>query len=92
MGYGQVSSWRVECSRKVFCARLQTLNEIGLGFLDETLWLRPVLRKQVERAARLIEKGVVCWSHVFRGLLLNRKYLALGTGLELPPSRRLVRH
>jgi len=27
----------------------------------ENLWLRPDLREQVGSAARLIEKGVVCW-------------------------------
>jgi hypothetical protein len=55
--------------------------------LGETLWLRPVLRKQVERAARLIEKGVVCWSHVFRGLLLTMPIRMFGEGREVPIRR-----
>ena len=49
-----------------------------LCFLAETLWLRPGLREQVGSAARLIEKGVVCWSHVFRGLLLAKPIRMFG--------------
>jgi hypothetical protein len=40
--------------------------------LGKTLWLRPDLREQVGSAARLIEKGAVCWLHLNRGLLLAR--------------------
>jgi hypothetical protein len=40
--------------------------------LGETLWLRRSLRKQAGSAARLIEKGAVCWLHLNRGLLLAR--------------------
>ena len=36
--------------------------------LPETLWLRPGLREQAGSAARRVEKGVVCWLHVNRGL------------------------
>jgi hypothetical protein len=32
------------------------------------------LREQVGSAARLIEKGVVCWLHTNRGLLQTKAY------------------
>ena len=56
-------------------------------WLAETLWLRPDLREQVGSAALLIEKGVVCWSHVFRGLLLARPIRMFGVGHEVPAGR-----
>jgi hypothetical protein len=55
--------------------------------LGETLWLRPDLREQVGSAVRLIEKGVVCWLHVFRGLLLARPIRMFGVGHEVPAGR-----
>lgn len=51
---------------------------MGLYFLSETLWLRPDLREQVGSAARLMEKGVVCWLHLNRGLLLERPIRMFG--------------
>jgi hypothetical protein len=59
----------------------------AFNFLAETLWLRPDLREQVGSAARLIEKGVVCWSHVFRGLLLARPIRMFGEGRAVPAGR-----
>jgi hypothetical protein len=59
----------------------------GTYFLGETLWLRPDLREQVGSAARLIEKGVVCWLHVFRGLLLARPIRMFGEGRAVPAGR-----
>ena len=50
----------------------------GVQELGETLWLRPDLREQVGSAARLIEKGVVCWSHGNRGLLLTKPIRMFG--------------
>jgi hypothetical protein len=50
----------------------------------ETLWLRPDLLCQVGSAARLIEKGVMCWLHVFRGLLLARPIRMFGEGRAVP--------
>ncbi len=50
----------------------------GLGFLAETLWLRRGLRERVESKPRLIEKGVVCWSHWNRGLLLAKPIRMFG--------------
>ena len=52
--------------------------------LAETLWLRSNLRKQVGSAARLIEKGVVCWLHRNRGLLLEKPIRMFGEGHEVP--------
>jgi hypothetical protein len=49
-----------------------------LLWLGETLWLRPSLREQAGGAARLIEKGVVCWSHLNRGLLLTKPIRMFG--------------
>ena len=49
-----------------------------LHWLAETLWLRSDLREQVGSAARLIEKGVVCWLHVLRVLLLARPIRMFG--------------
>jgi hypothetical protein len=56
--------------------------------LAETLWLRPELREQVGSAARLIEKGVVCWLHVFRGLLLAKPIRMFGEGRAVPFDER----
>ncbi len=50
----------------------------------ETLWLRSNLRKHVGSAARLIEKGVVCWLHRNRGLLLEKPIRMFGEGHEVP--------
>ena len=50
----------------------------GLCFLAETLWLRPDLREKVGSAARLIGKGVVCWPHGNRGLLLAKPIRMFG--------------
>jgi len=44
----------------------------------ETLWLRRGLRERIESAPRVIEKGVVCWSHVSRGLLLAKPIRMFG--------------
>ena len=44
----------------------------------ETLWLRGGLRERIEGAARLIEKGVVCWSHWNRGLLPGKPIRMFG--------------
>jgi hypothetical protein len=55
--------------------------------LAETLWLRPDLRKQVGSAARLIEKGVVCWLHEQRGLLLAKPIRMFGEGRAVPTGR-----
>ena len=52
--------------------------------MGETLWLRSNLRKQVGSAARLIEKGVVCWLHRNRGLLLEKPIRMFGEGHEVP--------
>jgi hypothetical protein len=49
-----------------------------LCFFAETLWLRPSLREQAGGAARLIEKGVVCWLHLNRGLLLVKPIRMFG--------------
>ena len=57
------------------------------GVSAETLWLRPDLREQVGSAARLIEKGVVCWLHEQRGLLLARPIRMFGEGHEVPAGR-----
>ena len=46
--------------------------------LAETLWLRRGLRERIEGAARLIEKGVVCWSHWNRGLHLAKPIRMFG--------------
>ena len=46
--------------------------------LGQTLWLRPGLREQVGSAARPIEKGVVCWLHLNRGLLLAKPIRMFG--------------
>jgi hypothetical protein len=54
-----------------------------LLWLAETLWLRPILRKQVRSAARLIEKGVVCWPLMSRGLLLAKPIRMFGEGREV---------
>jgi hypothetical protein len=51
--------------------------------LGETLWLRPDLREQVGSAARLDEKGVVCWPLMSRGLLLERPIGMFGEGREV---------
>ena len=59
----------------------------GALILAETLWLRPDLREQVGSAARLIEKGVVCWLHGQRGLLLARPIRMFGEGHEVPAGR-----
>jgi hypothetical protein len=48
--------------------------------LAETLWLRPDLREQVGGAARLVEKGVVCWPLMSRGLLLAKPIRMFGEG------------
>jgi len=55
--------------------------------IAETLWLRPDLCEQVGSAARLIEKGVVCWPHVFRGLLLAKPIRMFGQGSEVFAGR-----
>jgi hypothetical protein len=55
--------------------------------LGETLWLRPDLREQVGSAARLIEKGVVCWLHVDRGLLLAMPIRTFGERREVSAGR-----
>ena len=46
--------------------------------MGETLWLRRGLRERIEGAARLIEKGVVCWSHWNRGLHLAKPIRMFG--------------
>jgi len=61
---------------------------VGAAWLGETLWLRPELREQVGSAARLIEKGVVCWLHVFRGLLLAKPIRMFGEGRAVPFDER----
>ena len=57
---------------------------LGTWFVAETLWLRPGLREQAGSAARLIEKGVVCWLHRNRGLLLEKPIRMFGEGHEVP--------
>jgi hypothetical protein len=49
----------------------------------ETLWLRPDLLWQVGSAARLIEKGVVCWLHWIRGLLREKPIRRFREGREV---------
>jgi hypothetical protein len=71
---------------KTNCESLHDSN-MGLGSLGETLWLRPDMREQVGSTARLIEKGVVCWLHVFRGLLLARPIRMFGEGRAVPAGR-----
>jgi len=61
--------------------------DVGIPVAAETLWLRPDLREQVGSAARLIEKGVVCWLHVFRGLLLARPIRMFEEGRAVPAGR-----
>jgi hypothetical protein len=51
--------------------------------LDETSWLRPVLREQVGSEARFFEKGVVCLLQVNRGLLLARPIRIFREGREV---------
>ena len=46
--------------------------------LAETLWLRFSLREQVIGAARVLEKGVLCWLHGNRGLLLTKPIRMFG--------------
>ena len=46
--------------------------------LGETLWLRFSLREQAIGAARVLEKGVRCWLHGNRGLLLAKPIRTLG--------------
>jgi len=55
--------------------------------LGETLWLRPDLRKRVRSAARLVEKGVVCWLHRNRGLLLTKPIRTFEEEHEVPSGR-----
>jgi hypothetical protein len=50
----------------------------------ETLWLRRVLHKQTLSMPSLIEKGVVCWPHLSRGLLLVKPIRMFGEGREVP--------
>ena len=50
---------------------------------DETLWLRPDLHRQAGSAARLIEKGVVCWLHWNRGLLREKPIRMFREGREV---------
>ena len=50
----------------------------GFDYLGETLWLRSSLREQVIGAARVLEKGVLCWLHVNRGLLLAKPIRTFG--------------
>jgi len=52
-------------------------------YLAETLWLRPDLLWQVGSAARLIEKGVVCWLHWIRGLLREKPIRMFREGREV---------
>ena len=56
---------------------------VGIVLLDETLWLRPDLHRQVGSAARLIEKGVVCWLHWNRGLLREKPIRMFREGREV---------
>jgi len=51
--------------------------------LGETLWLRFDLREQAGSAARLIEKGVVCWLHWNRGLLREKPIRMFREGREV---------
>ena len=44
----------------------------------ETLWLRSCLREQAIGAARVLEKGVLCWLHGNRGLLLTKPIRMFG--------------
>jgi hypothetical protein len=53
----------------------------------ETLWLRSSVREQAGGAARFLEKGVVCWLHVNRGLLLAKPIRMFGEGREVPAGR-----
>ena len=49
-----------------------------LRWLAETLWLRRGLHEQAGSAPRVIEKGVVCWPHGNRGLLLAKPIRMFG--------------
>ena len=51
--------------------------------MGETLWLRPELSEQAGSAARLIEKGVVCWLHWNRGLLREKPIRMFREGREV---------
>jgi hypothetical protein len=55
--------------------------------LAKTLWLRSDLRERVGGAARLIEKGVVCWLHRNRGLLRGKPIRMFEEGREVPTGR-----
>jgi len=65
---------------KIKTKRIRSLKRIGdgLGFLAETLWLRFSLREQAIGAARVLEKGVLCWLHGNRGLLLAKPIRMFG--------------
>ena len=53
-------------------------------WLGETLWLRQGSRKRSRSRPTLIEKGVVCWLHRNRGLLLEKPIRMFGEGHEVP--------
>ena len=50
----------------------------GVLELGETLWLRCGLRERIEGAPWLIVKGVGCWSHGNRVLLLAKPVRIFG--------------
>jgi hypothetical protein len=66
------SGMRGKTKRKVMKMITPPLSHLPKPEPYQTLWLRPGLREQGGGAARLIEKGVVCWLHGNRGLLLAR--------------------
>jgi len=76
---------RVGEGEKENCGDNELLSFRGhvLWSFAETLWLRPDLLWQVGSAARLIEKGVVCWLHWIRGLLREKPIRRFREGREV---------
>jgi hypothetical protein len=89
---GRLLSRNIECPSDVRTdetdqALFAVVLHKAVGWLPETLWLRPDLREQVGGAARLIEKGVVCWLHRNRGLLRGKPIRMFEEGREVPTGR-----